>query len=42
MIGRVFTAFSPPLVEKKNDTIRFGILGAANIAWVLTGTWAYF
>ncbi|KAF9248397.1 hypothetical protein DTO013E5_9897 [Penicillium roqueforti] len=32
MIMRVFTAFGPPKVEKKNDAIRFGILGAAQIA----------
>ncbi|KGO77412.1 Oxidoreductase, N-terminal [Penicillium italicum] len=32
MVMRVFTAFSPPKVEKKNDAIRFGILGAAQIA----------
>jgi hypothetical protein len=32
MVMRVFTAFGPPKVEKKNDAIRFGILGAAQIA----------
>ncbi|KAJ9481875.1 hypothetical protein VN97_g11582 [Penicillium thymicola] len=32
MVMRVFTAFGPPKVEKKNDVIRFGILGAAQIA----------
>ncbi|CAG8900251.1 unnamed protein product [Penicillium egyptiacum] len=32
MLMRVFTAFGPPKVEKKNDAIRFGILGAAQIA----------
>ncbi|OQD66172.1 hypothetical protein PENPOL_c005G07330 [Penicillium polonicum] len=32
MVMRVFTAFGPPNVEKKNDAIRFGILGAAQIA----------
>jgi hypothetical protein len=32
MVMRVFTAFGPPKVEKKNDAIRIGILGAAQIA----------
>ncbi|KAJ5740975.1 Oxidoreductase N-terminal [Penicillium malachiteum] len=32
LVSRVFTAFGPPKVEKKNDAIRFGILGAAQIA----------
>ncbi|KAJ6009566.1 hypothetical protein N7499_005036 [Penicillium canescens] len=32
MVMRVFTAFGPPKVEKKNDAIRFGVLGAAQIA----------
>ncbi|PWY88538.1 putative oxidoreductase [Aspergillus heteromorphus CBS 117.55] len=31
LIGRVFTAFGPPTVEKKSDALRFGILGAAKI-----------
>ena len=32
LLFRVFTAFSPPTVEKKSDAIRFGILGAARTA----------
>ncbi|KAJ6109451.1 Oxidoreductase N-terminal [Penicillium sp. IBT 16267x] len=32
LLNRVFTAFGPPKVEKKDDAIRFGILGAAKIA----------
>ncbi|KAG0646435.1 putative oxidoreductase [Hyphodiscus hymeniophilus] len=33
MIGRVYSAFvSPPSVTKRGDAIKFGILGAANIA----------
>ncbi|KAJ5547083.1 oxidoreductase [Penicillium frequentans] len=31
-IIRIYTAFSPPVVEKKSDAIRIGILGAAKIA----------
>jgi hypothetical protein len=34
MIMRLFAAFNPPKVEKKNDAIHFGILGAAQIACV--------
>ena len=32
LLNRVYTAFAPPTVEKKNNAIRFGILGAAKIA----------
>lgn len=32
LVNRIYTAFSPPTVEKKSDAIRFGILGAAKIA----------
>jgi hypothetical protein len=32
IVLRAFTAFGLPKVEKKNDAIRFGILGAAQIA----------
>lgn len=32
IVMRLFTAFVPPKVEKKDDAIRFGILGAAQIA----------
>ncbi|KAH8651963.1 putative oxidoreductase [Tricladium varicosporioides] len=32
LVYRIFTAFSPPIVEKKSDAIRFGILGAAQTA----------
>ncbi|KAG9606023.1 NAD(P)-binding protein, partial [Aureobasidium melanogenum] len=32
MIGRVWSAFNPPLVTKRDDALKFGILGAANIA----------
>ncbi|KAJ5087757.1 Oxidoreductase N-terminal [Penicillium angulare] len=31
-VMRIFTAFGPPKAEKKSDAIRFGILGAAQIA----------
>jgi hypothetical protein len=31
-VTRLFTAFGPPIVEKKDNAIRFGILGAAKIA----------
>ncbi|KAJ5660329.1 oxidoreductase [Penicillium longicatenatum] len=31
-LARIYTAFSPPVVEKKTDAIRIGILGAAKIA----------
>ena len=32
LLKRVSTSFSPPTVEKKGDALRFGILGAAEIA----------
>lgn len=32
LLNRVFISFSPPVAEKKEDAIRFGILGAAKIA----------
>ncbi|KAJ5452801.1 Oxidoreductase N-terminal [Penicillium cf. griseofulvum] len=32
MVMRILTAFGPPKAEKKNDAIRFGIFGAAQIA----------
>lgn len=32
-IIRIYTAFSPPVVEKRSDAIRIGILGAAKIAY---------
>lgn len=32
LLSRVYTAFSPPTVEKEPDAIRFGILGAARTA----------
>ncbi|KAH7330425.1 putative oxidoreductase [Rhexocercosporidium sp. MPI-PUGE-AT-0058] len=32
LVKRIYTAFAPTVVEKKSDAIRFGILGAANIA----------
>lgn len=32
LLTRIFTSFSPPVAEKKIDAIRFGILGAAEIA----------
>lgn len=36
MVGRVYQAFSPPqLPEKRKDALKFGILGAASIAYVL-------
>ncbi|KAL2067456.1 hypothetical protein VTL71DRAFT_1881 [Oculimacula yallundae] len=34
LLNRVWTAFVPPVVEKKKDAIRFGVLGAANIAFL--------
>jgi hypothetical protein len=32
LITRVYTAFSPPIAEKKADAIKVGILGAAKTA----------
>ncbi|EXJ89100.1 hypothetical protein A1O3_02164 [Capronia epimyces CBS 606.96] len=32
LLSRVYTAFSPPTVEKKSDAIKIGILGAARTA----------
>jgi hypothetical protein len=32
LIGRVLTALSPPKVDKENNAIKFGILGAAQTA----------
>jgi hypothetical protein len=32
LITRVFTAFSPPVADKKADAIKVGILGAAKTA----------
>ncbi|RYP42282.1 hypothetical protein DL767_000446 [Monosporascus sp. MG133] len=32
LLNRVYTSFVPPVVEKKSDAIKFGILGAAKIA----------
>lgn len=32
MTSRIWAAFSPPRPEKKGDALKFGILGAANIA----------
>lgn len=35
MVGRVYQAFSPPhQPAKRDDTLKFGILGAASIAYV--------
>ena len=35
MVGRIYQAFSPPqLPPKRGDALKFGILGAANIAYV--------
>jgi hypothetical protein len=31
ILGRVMTAFNPPVTAKYDDAIKFGILGAANI-----------
>lgn len=37
MVGRIYQAFSPSqLPAKKGDALKFGILGAANIAYVPT------
>ena len=33
MLSRLYTALiAPPVVEKKKDAVRFGILGAAKVA----------
>ncbi|CAJ2508717.1 Uu.00g137430.m01.CDS01 [Anthostomella pinea] len=32
LLNRFYTSFSPPMAEKKNNAIKFGILGAAKIA----------
>jgi hypothetical protein len=32
LVARIYTALSPPVVEKKEDALKFGILGAAKIA----------
>jgi hypothetical protein len=32
MLYRIYTGFSPPILEKKSSAIRFGILGAAQTA----------
>ncbi|KAL8853069.1 MAG: hypothetical protein Q9221_002099 [Calogaya cf. arnoldii] len=32
MIGRIWGAFNPPTIPKSKDALKFGILGAANIA----------
>ncbi|OKL60888.1 hypothetical protein UA08_03869 [Talaromyces atroroseus] len=31
-VGRIWSAFNPPTPPKRDDAIKFGILGAANIA----------
>ncbi|KAB8336836.1 hypothetical protein FH972_021144 [Carpinus fangiana] len=36
LLKRVFTSFGPPVAEKQGDPIRFGVLGAADIASVTT------
>lgn len=35
MLRRNWQSTNPPTVPKSNDALKFGILGAANIAWVL-------
>lgn len=32
MTNRIWAAFSPPKPAKKDDALRFGVLGAANVA----------
>jgi hypothetical protein len=34
LLSRVWSAFSPPQVPKKEGALKFGVLGAASIAWV--------
>jgi hypothetical protein len=31
LLNRIYTAFSPPVAEKKPGAIKFGVLGAAGI-----------
>lgn len=33
VVSRLWFAFNPPLAVKRSDALRFGILGAANIAY---------
>ena len=39
MVSRITTAFNPPVTDKNSGAIKFGILGAAKIASVLTRPW---
>ena len=32
LVGRLWHIFMPPKVDKQQDALKFGILGAANIA----------
>jgi hypothetical protein len=32
VVNRLLKAFDPPQVKKQSDALRFGILGAANVA----------
>jgi len=34
LVNRIWSAFSPPQAQKQGGALKFGVLGAANIAWV--------